>query len=820
MCSGHTLSKIYLLYAIAYLYGISIPNSMSSNRRYYWPAISVLIGLSLVIVALPDGAKQWAPSFFRAPQLHFGLDLAGGTQLDFRISERELNEQIELVRAEMQVATGETKNELQIQLDALELQKENVTESIRIVLERRINSLGVSEARITPSEFGGEKHLLVECPGVVETQECIDTVGKTIQLEFKEEFTEATEQYEQTVDALASSTYGQIIANETTLSAAAEDLNSELSVSFRDTMALYEDQLPPGLEELWNMTSADAAIKVETVLTQPTITADGQVDVRQIPGVYIAELVTPRTNTGRVLTAPAEAMRALVEQTEGAVFKTETAVALPTLDPAIATATETVNEYISTVVNDQPVIVYASDRIEGQETMVARQILLSYSGAFRTIDGVVRTKEEAASLAAQARDRIIAGESFEAVAKEVSDGPVAENGGLQEAFSRDQKAAEYSEVAFALQAGAVSEVVETPVGYYLIQAVTAPVQAPTTVTFNQITLGVGADVNPVLTALKEQKVTIDSEQISVRYLFFSKIPTGWKDTELDGKQFRSATVALDEFGRPVVQINFDQEGAQLFEDLTRENIGKRIAIFVGGELVSAPTVQAQISGGTAVITGSTTFEEARLLAQDLNTGAIPAPIFLAGQRTVEATLGATALEQSLKAALIGVLILMVYMLLVYRLLGLLANIALAGYALIFFALLKLPLGLLSSQYIVLTLAGMAGIILSIGMAVDANVLIFERMKEELKKGKSLNTAAYTGFNRAWPSIRDGNVSTLITCLILFLIGTSIVRGFAITLGLGVLISMFSAIVLTRFLISALSKSPLADRNTLLATMRK
>lgn len=793
---------------------------MSSNRRYYWPVISVVIGLSLVIIALPDGAKQWAPSFLRSPQLHFGLDLAGGTQLDFRISERELDDQIEMIRAEIESASGETKNELQIQLDALELQKQNVTESIRTVLERRINSLGVSEARITPSEFGGEKHLLVECPGVVETQECIDTVGKTIQLEFKEEFTEATEQYEQTIDALANDTYNSIIAGDKTLSAAAEDLNSELSVAFRDTVALYEDQLPPGLEELWNSTSADAPIKVETVLTQPTVTADGQVDVRQIPGVYIAEVVTPRTNTGRVLTAPTEAMRALVEQTEGVAFVEQTAVAVPTLDPAVATATETLNEYIVTTANGQPTIVYTTKRTEGQETMVARQILLSYSGAFRTIDGVTRSKEEAAALAAQARERIIAGENFEAVAREVSDGPAAENGGLQDSFSRDQKAAEYSDVAFALEAGEMSDVVETSVGYYLIQAVSAPVTEPATVTFNQITVTGDADVNALATTLKDKGVTIDSEQISARYMFFSKIPTGWKDTDLDGKQFRSATVALDEFGRPVVQINFNQDGAKLFEQLTRENIGKRIAIFVGGELVSAPTVQAQISGGTAVITGSSTFEEARLLAQDLNTGAIPAPIFLAGQRTVEATLGATALEQSLKAALIGVLILMVYMMFVYRLLGLLANVALAGYAIIFFALLKLPLGLLSSQYIVLTLAGMAGIILSIGMAVDANVLIFERMKEELKKGKSLNTAAYTGFNRAWPSIRDGNVSTLITCLILFLIGTSIVKGFAITLGLGVLISMFSAIVVTRFLISALATSPLAEQRSLLATMRK
>ena len=303
--------------------------------------------------------------------------------------------------------------------------------------------------------------------------------------------------------------------------------------------------------------------------------------------------------------------------------------------------------------------------------------------------------------------------------------------------------------------------------------------------------------------------------ITLRSLFFSLQPTGWADTLLDGKHFRTATVTLDSTTNiPIVQIAFDSEGARLFQELTKENIGKRLAIFVGGQLVSAPTVQSEIIGGTAVITGTQNFDEANRLATDLNTGAIPAPIYLAGQRTVEATLGAEALRTSLQAALIGVLILMVYMVLVYRMLGLIADVALSAYALIFFAILKLPLFLFSSNHIVLTLAGMAGIILSLGMAVDANVLIFERMKEELRKGKMLKTAADTGFQRAWPSIRDGNMSTFITCTILFIIGTSIVKGFAVTLGMGVLISMFSAIVITRFLLHKVAQTKLAENKAL------
>jgi protein-export membrane protein SecD len=222
--------------------------------------------------------------------------------------------------------------------------------------------------------------------------------------------------------------------------------------------------------------------------------------------------------------------------------------------------------------------------------------------------------------------------------------------------------------------------------------------------------------------------------------------TGWKDTELDGKHFRHAAVTLDPVTNiPVVQISFDTEGGKLFQQITKNNIGKKIAIFVGGQMVTSPTVNEEISGGIAVITGSRTVQEARTLAQDLNTGAIPAPIYLTGQYTIEATLGSSALQTSLLAGFIGVIILMIYMLVVYRMLGAVANVALMVYAFILFASLKLPLFLISHTYVVLTLAGMAGIILSVGMAVDANVLVFERMKEELRKGKSLRNSIDSSF---------------------------------------------------------------------------
>jgi preprotein translocase subunit SecD len=313
----------------------------------------------------------------------------------------------------------------------------------------------------------------------------------------------------------------------------------------------------------------------------------------------------------------------------------------------------------------------------------------------------------------------------------------------------------------------------------------------------------------LLQALKEQKVTRREVQLPLRSLFFSFLPTGWKDTPLDGKHFRRATATSDPLtGLPVVQITFDREGGELFYELTKRNVGKPIAIFVGGQLISAPTVQSEIPGGVAVITGSRSFDEANQLAQNLNTGAIPAPIHLVGQVTVEPTLGAEALRQSLRAALIGLLLVGVYLVIFYRVLGLLASLALLCYAIVFTAILKLPLLLFTDEYIVLTLAGLAGIILSIGMAVDANVLIFERMREELAKGKLFRTAVDIGFQRAWPAIWDSNMSTLLTAMILFLIGTSIVRGFAVTLSMGILLSMFTALVATRSLLRLIERSPI------------
>lgn len=269
-------------------------------------------------------------------------------------------------------------------------------------------------------------------------------------------------------------------------------------------------------------------------------------------------------------------------------------------------------------------------------------------------------------------------------------------------------------------------------------------------------------------------------------------------TQLTGRYLTRATVEFPQTGSltPVVALSFNSEGEKLFAEITRNNIGKVVAIYLDGEPISIPVVRDEITSGKAVISGSFTPQDARALAGRLNSGALPVGIELISSQAVGATLGATALHDNLLAALYGFLIVSLFLILWYRLPGVLAVLALSVYVVISVAIFKL-------MPVVMTSAGIAGFILSIGMAVDANILIFERAKEEMKKGRSVHDAFVEGFARAWPSIRDSNVASMITASVLFWMGTSVVKGFALTFGLGVLVSMFTAITVTRTFLNAL-----------------
>ena len=264
----------------------------------------------------------------------------------------------------------------------------------------------------------------------------------------------------------------------------------------------------------------------------------------------------------------------------------------------------------------------------------------------------------------------------------------------------------------------------------------------------------------------------------------------WESSGLSGEDLNKAAVGTDNAGRWLITLEFNNKGASKFAKLTREFRNYPIAIYFNGESISEPVVQQEITGGHAQITGEFTHDQAKKIVDLLNAGALPVPAKIMEENTVGPTLGADSLDKSKFAGIVGLGAVMLFMVLYYRVPGLIADIALIIYSLIVFAIFKMV-------PVTLTLAGIAGFTLSIGMAVDANILIFERTKEELKSGRTLFTAINAGFDRAFTSIFDSNMSTIITCVILYFLGSNIVKGFALTLAIGVLVSMFSAITVTK-----------------------
>lgn len=280
------------------------------------------------------------------------------------------------------------------------------------------------------------------------------------------------------------------------------------------------------------------------------------------------------------------------------------------------------------------------------------------------------------------------------------------------------------------------------------------------------------------------------------------VPTG-----LTGADLKKAQVVFSQGGGgdtgPQVSIEFNPEGSAKFAEITKRNIGKPLAIFLDDQFISAPTVQQEILGGSAVISGNFSTEEAKNLSIQLNAGALPVPIEIIEQRLIGPSLGAQSVKASIIAGVIGLLTVILYMAFYYGILGIIADVALIIYTL--FVLAIFQTGLFLIPPITLTLPGIAGFILSIGMAVDANILIFERIKEEKRWGKSNKTALDLGFNRAWVSIRDSNISSLITAGILYSMGTGLIKGFAVTLAIGVLVSMFTAIFVTKTILKLFLK---------------
>lgn len=282
------------------------------------------------------------------------------------------------------------------------------------------------------------------------------------------------------------------------------------------------------------------------------------------------------------------------------------------------------------------------------------------------------------------------------------------------------------------------------------------------------------------------------------------IPTGLdgsllKKSELQFGYQSSGSVS----GKPVVGLTFNEEGKELFAKITRENKGQLLAIFLDGNPISIPVINEEISDGKAIISGNFQTKEAKELVRNLNYGTLPLPIKIEATNTIGPSLGASALRSGERALIFSFLLIAIFLILYYRLPGLVATVSLVFYIVLSFVVFKLiP--------ITLTSAGIAGFILSVGMAVDANILIFERLKEEIHKGNNVYSSIRLGFSRAWLSIRDSNISSIITAIVLFWLGTSSIKGFALTLGVGVLISMLTAISISRTFLFALTKESKND----------
>ncbi|MDD4530534.1 MAG: protein translocase subunit SecD [Candidatus Gracilibacteria bacterium] len=284
-------------------------------------------------------------------------------------------------------------------------------------------------------------------------------------------------------------------------------------------------------------------------------------------------------------------------------------------------------------------------------------------------------------------------------------------------------------------------------------------------------------------------------------IFVSKKPSEWiaAKTELGGgkvldeRYLLKSNVNFSQSYTPQIELVFNDEGAKIFAELTKRLTGKQLAIFVGGQMLTAPTVQTTIPDGKAVITGNYSIEEAKKLSNDINTGIVPAPIYLTSERMIDAKAGNDSLGIIVKAGAIGFVFILAFLIAFYGIAGLLAMIALFIYTILVMAIVK-------SFGIVLTLASIAGIVLSIGMAIDANILIFERIKEELREGNSLMKSITVGFAHSWSAIWDSHITSFVSALILFIFGVSLIKGFGVMLGIGIIVSLFSAMYISRVLI--------------------
>jgi protein-export membrane protein SecD len=809
-------------------------------------------------------------------RIHLGLDLQGGTQLDYEIDLRE---------ARARNADDNPDND--VDLDEL-------IEGVKEVIVRRVNSLGVAEPNIFLADIGTEKHIIVELPGVDDIDEAKAKVGKVVSLEFKTEKLEVSEAEQNELQQRAEDLLVTLIGKrESNLEEVVEDVLESGRVEIREEDSVFADQLPTEISNVIDdLPLGDFYPEVVTA-NEGYIYRDGGLQPQQ--GLNLLRLREVRTLLRKVpvhaedfgtvakefntyaateefsrLKEIDSTYRSVVEGMEkgevSSVLELDEEFVLLKVDDVLEPTDEEWSVRAShilfkTQAEQEQEVTKPLKKIEDDATAEEREQLLQENEEIRTENAAVAERNEGiaeanalivtANAAKKAQAEEILAQvtkdpgRFEDLAAEYSEDTSSGSAGDLGYFGPGKMVAPFEEAVRALTIGEIrGDIVESEFGYHIIRLDDERKPSETLYRVSTVSFTDKDRADNVLKRVREEKAyTLDR-------VWFSTTPNPWEDTELDGRYFKRADVAYDQTTyRPFVSISFDSKGADLFEEITAANVGKPVAIFVGGELISAPRVQQAIAGGQAQITLGITdvqqaLQEANELARNLNAGAIPAPLKKPNELNIGASLGADALQKSLKAGMIGLVLVAFFIILFYRFLGLIAvfSLCLYGIFLLFFIESTIPpslsyllagvgwfvlayqllqsrfdswskllyiilsmfgiffIGNVMSNPIVLTLAGVAGVVLSIGMAVDANILIFERIKEEFALGRSFLSAVETGFDRAWTSILDSNVSTLITCGILFYFGSSIIRGFAFNLALGVVISMFTAVTVSRTLL--------------------
>lgn len=591
-----------------------------------------------------------------------GLDLQGGAHLVYEADTKKI--------AESDV------------VDAIE--------GVRDVIERRINSLGVSEPIIQTNNAADAWRVIVELPGIKDVKLALKAIGETPVLEFREESSAPPRPL--------------IIEEKENL----KKINEQQLNRTKELLALIQKG-----ESFENIAKANSE--------NATKESAGKVGFVKEEGTY-KEIVRAIKNDK-------------VNETHGQVIE-----------------------------NLEGFHIVKLNQKENDEVS-ASHILICIKG----LPGCTseRSENDARAQAEELYSRLTP-TNFAELAKQYSDdkGSGGQGGDLG-FFGRGQMVKEFEDQAYTLKVGTISLPFKSAFGYHLLHKKTIrPLPQ--------------YDISEIFI-----KKTTEIDILPAR--------DKWVSTGLTGRQLSRAQLDFDpNSGAPLVSLEFNDEGRELFAQITKRNLNKAVAIYLDGQPISIPTVSVEIPDGKAIIEGNFTVATAKILAGRLNAGALPVPITLVSQTTVGASLGERTLERSVGAGIIGFLCVAIFIILYYRAPGIVSVFSLVLYALLTLALFKIiP--------VTLTAASIAGFVLSVGMAIDANVLIFERLKEELQAGRALSEALEEAFTRAWFSIRASNVSSLITAGILMTLSTSVVRGFAVTLSLGILMSMFSAVVVTRIL---------------------